>query len=206
MSKRLISKLEKIIEDARKEIRFDVNKGKNFKKATQTRSVPDLSDLWYETQAEKFVSDFGKDIEDNWEEKIVNQWCDSQRVSWGFEIDKVRLWKAIKEILKTREDDFLDRQRVTLSLNEISQNLLREAEREEELEKLIVGCSAGSLFESVYDKNASYDKISLEDFKQACGTRCSRDTFERLAEEHSGQEHRRRVWEKLYDDYDYNHE
>lgn len=72
------------------------------------KSVPELSDVWYEDLAKKFAQDYGKNIEFNWEEKIVANFCSGVRAQTGVVIDPKRLLKAVKDLINDKEEKVLD--------------------------------------------------------------------------------------------------
>lgn len=69
----------------------------------------ELSELWYREKALRFLSDYGTNIEDNWEELLARRYAASVKATAGVEIDESKLLKAIKEVLKEREDRALER-------------------------------------------------------------------------------------------------
>jgi hypothetical protein len=194
MSKTLIKKLEQIAEAARQE-RFDINRGKKFHDAASQKAVPGLSKLWYENQAHQFVHDYGKEIEDGWEEKAVNSFCNAYKFSSGIEIDREKLIEAIKTVLKKRQDSFLEVKPV--SLKEISRSLRQEALVEERLEKVIKSSAGDLLTEAIID-----NRLSLNEYREYCGTRCDENTLKILDDRFAGKRMFKPHWDHLYDEAD----
>ncbi len=69
----------------------------------------ELSELWYRERAIRFMADYGTNIEDNWEELAARRYAARVRATSGVEIDESKLLKAIKELIKEREDRAMDR-------------------------------------------------------------------------------------------------
>lgn len=70
---------------------------------------PELSDAWYNQRAIKFMQDYGGNIEDAWEELAAKRYVASVKATSGVEIDEKKLLKAIKDLIKEREDRALER-------------------------------------------------------------------------------------------------
>lgn len=64
----------------------------------------ELSEQWYRERAIKFMQDYGTNIEDAWEELTARRYAASVKATSGVEIDESKLLKAIKELIKERED------------------------------------------------------------------------------------------------------
>ena len=77
--------------------------------AAKTADGPELSEAWYESQAQRLMNDYGRTIEDSWEELAVHRFCSSSKATSGVEIDEAKLLKAVKEIIKDKEDVVLER-------------------------------------------------------------------------------------------------
>ena len=69
----------------------------------------ELSEAWYRQRAIKFMQDYGGNIEDAWEELTARRYAASVKATSGVEIDEAKLLKAIKELIKEREDRALER-------------------------------------------------------------------------------------------------
>jgi|SRR6478736_569401 len=70
---------------------------------------PELSEAWYNQRAIKFMQDYGGNIEDAWEELAARRYASSVKATSGVEIDEAKLLKAIKELIKEREDRAMER-------------------------------------------------------------------------------------------------
>lgn len=69
----------------------------------------DLSDTWYDSVAERLINDYGRVIEDSWEELAVKRLCRSMKATSGVEVDEGKLLKAVVDRLKERDDIALER-------------------------------------------------------------------------------------------------
>jgi hypothetical protein len=90
----------------------------------------DLSEVWYRERAIKFMQDYGGNIEDTWEEITARRYCASVKATAGVEIDEAKLLKAIKDLIKEREDRALERSALKETLA-----WLREQEERELLQE-----------------------------------------------------------------------
>ena len=198
MSKKFIKKLEKLAEQAKNAAEKPAIRG--GREAALQKVVPGLSKLWYENQAAQFVCDFGKDIEDGWEEKAVNQFCNALKVTSGVVVDKDKLLEAIKKALVARQDKFLKVAPVSISLQEISARLRQEALVEERLEH-VLNSSAGELIEAVsYD-----DKLTIKEYyEEFCGFRTDKNVNAFLQENYQQKRATKKQWDNLYDETDIN--
>lgn len=86
----------------------------------------ELSELWYRERAIRFMADYGTNIEDNWEELAARRYASSVKATSGVEIDESKLLKAIKELIKEREDRAMERS----ALKETLEYLRRQEEHE----------------------------------------------------------------------------
>lgn len=86
----------------------------------------DLSEAWYDQRALRFMQDYGGNIEDAWEELTARRYAASLKMTSGVEIDESKLLKAIKKLIKEREDRALERS----ALKETIAWLKRQEERE----------------------------------------------------------------------------
>lgn len=107
---------------------FD-GKGERLGDVIKTPLAVDLSDQWYDTQALKFLHDYGKDIEFNWEESVVKNFCNSTKATSGVEIDAKKLQNAIMKRVEDTEDEVLDRlklkESIKITISELK-SLIRE--------------------------------------------------------------------------------
>lgn len=109
----------------------------------------ELSEAWYREKALRFMMDYGTNIEDNWEELLARRYARSIKMTSGVEIDESKLLKAIKEVLKEREDRALERSALKETLawlkGQEERELLQEAampvisEEVDEVRELVEG-------------------------------------------------------------------
>lgn len=70
----------------------------------------ELSDVWYEDQARKFLEDYGEftrtpvPVERHWNPLAVRRYCDSVKATSGVEIDQKKLLDAINKLLKELDE------------------------------------------------------------------------------------------------------
>jgi hypothetical protein len=69
----------------------------------------ELSEAWYDEKARCLLHDYGQNMEYAWEELAVKRFCSSTRAVSGLEIDESKLLKAVKDLIKEREDLALER-------------------------------------------------------------------------------------------------
>ena len=94
--------------------------------AVKQDNSSELSELWYRERAIKFMADYGTNIEDNWEELAARRYAASVKATSGVEIDEAKLLKAIKQLIKEREDRAMERS----ALRETLEYLKRQEEHE----------------------------------------------------------------------------
>lgn len=70
----------------------------------RTQPGPELGKNWYHEHAMRFMRDYGQNIEYAWEELAVHRFCASTKATSGVEIDESTLLKAVKDIIKEKED------------------------------------------------------------------------------------------------------
>lgn len=80
---------------------------KRMGKAARPETQPEFSDLFYETIAYKAIQDYGTNIEGQWEEIFAQRYCRSYKATNGVELDVKKLYKAIVDGLKKKDDDAL---------------------------------------------------------------------------------------------------
>lgn len=90
---------------------FDLYGDKRLGDAIKQSEGPELSDVWYEEVAFKLLQDYGRNIEYNWEELAVSNFCRHTKVTSGVEIDAEKLLKKLFELIKEREDAALSENR-----------------------------------------------------------------------------------------------
>lgn len=76
----------------------------------------DLSPTWYAETARKIAADYGEparniaqSMERSWIPRAAHQFSKMNRVSYGFDIDEVKLRDAIYDVLDTRDEEFATR-------------------------------------------------------------------------------------------------
>lgn len=84
--------------------------------------MPDLTEAWYDSQAQKLCSFYGGNIEGHWEEIAVRRFCDSM-ASMGVEVDEEKLMDAVYQVLADRDEAALEEG----FLKRVSSSLLAES-------------------------------------------------------------------------------
>jgi len=64
----------------------------------------ELSDEWYRRQAQLFVADYGRTIEDSWEETAVISFCNAVKATSGVVVDPKKLLDAVVDELEERRE------------------------------------------------------------------------------------------------------
>lgn len=88
---------------------FDMHGEERLGDAVKQDPGPELSEQWYRDKALRFMQDYGRNIEYAWEELATRRYVSSVKATSGVEIDESKLLKAIKELIKEREDHALER-------------------------------------------------------------------------------------------------
>jgi len=113
---------------------FDMYGEEPLGDAARTKySDKDFSDEWYSRLAHKLCTEYGKNLEGNWEETIATRVAASQYSVSGAKIDREKLLKCIYDCVKEREDAILGEG----SLKAIAKRLLREAHMDDAVMPLI---------------------------------------------------------------------
>ena len=103
---------------------FDMYGEEPLGDAVKTRvSDKDLPDSWYERLAHKLCSEYGSNLEGQWEETLATRIVASHYSTTGVKLDREKLLKAIYDCIEAREDEVLGEG----SLKSIAQRLLRES-------------------------------------------------------------------------------
>lgn len=113
------------------EVAEDLKAGEVLKGAVSAGpAVDELSDLWYETEARKALSDYGVahggPIENSWDESFVRRYCASLETTSRIACDPVRLWTAIQDLLDERDDKVLKANELTVESRSKSKFLERK--------------------------------------------------------------------------------
>lgn len=90
------------------------------------QAVPELSDEYYTSLADRLYQDYGQHtMEDSWEEVAIQRFCSSIKATSLIDVDRKRLKKALEKRLEQRDEDRLtDAKRKQSSyLREIAHNL-----------------------------------------------------------------------------------
>jgi hypothetical protein len=77
--------------------------------AARTPEGPELSENWYHQHAMRFLHDYGGNIEYAWEDLAVRRFCSSVKATSHVDIDESKLLKSIKELIKEKEDNAMER-------------------------------------------------------------------------------------------------
>lgn len=105
---------------------FDMHGEERLGDAVKQDAGPELSEQWYRDRAYRFMQDYGGNIEYAWEELAARRYAASVKATAGVEIDEAKLLKAIKDLIKEREDRAMERD----SLKETLAWLKLQEERE----------------------------------------------------------------------------
>lgn len=76
---------------------------------------PGLTDVWYDSLARKIISNYGGNLERQWEESAVSRYCNSLR-SQGVEVDQEKLLDSVYDHLSTRDKLALDESTRTIEI------------------------------------------------------------------------------------------
>ena len=87
----------------------------------------DLPDSWYERLAHKLCSEYGTNLEGQWEETLATRIVASHFSTTGVKLDRDKLLKAIYDCIKEREDAVIGEG----SLKSIARRLLKESYMDE---------------------------------------------------------------------------
>jgi len=87
------------------------------------KSDKDLPDTWYKRLAHKICSDYGGNLEGNWEETIATRIVASHYSTTGVKLDRDKLLNSIYDCIKEREDEVLGEG----SLRAIARRLMKES-------------------------------------------------------------------------------
>jgi hypothetical protein len=87
----------------------------------------DLSEQYYESLANKLISDYGGNMEGQWEAPLAHRYCSSVKATSGVEIDEQKLYKEIMKQIEEKDDRTLER----YALKECIAGLRESASRDE---------------------------------------------------------------------------
>lgn len=142
--------------------------------AVKQNNSLELSDVWYETQAYRFLQDYGqlnhdeagRALDFNWEESVVSSFCRHTKATSGVEIDHDKLFKALRDIITAREDKVLKNEG-KISLKALAQSLRDEHKQDLINETKIMPCISEStdpiqeLLENYYESGSiDFDSIN----------------------------------------------
>lgn len=113
--------------------RDPVDGKKRLGDAAKTASGPELSEAWYDSQAQNLMHNYGRNLEGAWEEAAVHSFCASTKATSGVEIDEAKLLKSVKNLIKEKEDMALERNALKETLD-----FLQKREEEELLAEGII--------------------------------------------------------------------
>jgi hypothetical protein len=110
---------------------IDISKGaERLGDAVKQKQGPELSEAWYHQHAMQFMHQYGQNIEYAWEELAVHRFAASLRATSLMEVDEKKLLKCIKDLIKEKEDNTMERNALkeTLSFLKVQedQELLAE--------------------------------------------------------------------------------
>lgn len=87
----------------------------------------ELSDVWYRQKAIEFMQDYGRNLEDSWEEIVVKRYVSSVRATSGVQIDYEKLLDAIKDLLEEREERVEERSALKESISYLRKSSMNES-------------------------------------------------------------------------------
>lgn len=102
---------------------FDVYGEEPLGDAVKQRTIDDLSDDWYMRLAEKICSDYGSNLEGQWEETIATRIVSSNLATNGIRLDRDKLLKCIYDCIEEREDRVMEEG----SLKSLARRLMKES-------------------------------------------------------------------------------
>jgi len=105
--------------------------------ATRTQPGPELSEAWYKNLAERFLHNYGQNIEYAWEELAVRRYCSSVKATSLIEIDETKLLKSIKDLIREKEDNYMERNALKETLSWLEGQEKQENLREGILPELV---------------------------------------------------------------------
>lgn len=108
---------------------FDLYGEEPLGQAVKQKPGDDLSDSWYERLAKKLCSQYGNNLEGQWEEALATRYVASHYSTTGVMLDREKLLKCVYDCIKEREDAVIGEG----SLRALSARLLRESCLEEEV-------------------------------------------------------------------------
>lgn len=102
---------------------FDIYGEEPLGDAVKQRDIDDLSDDWYARLAEKICSDYGTNLEGQWEETVATRIVASNFATNRTKLDRNKLLKAIYDCIEDREDRVMKEG----SLKSLSKKLMKES-------------------------------------------------------------------------------
>jgi hypothetical protein len=106
---------------------FDMYGEEPLGDAVKTRvDEKDLPDSWYERLAHKICSEYGGNLEGNWEETIATRIVASHYSTTGVKLDREKLLGSIYDCIREREDKVIEEG----SLKAIARRLIKESHLE----------------------------------------------------------------------------
>ena len=104
---------------------FDIHGDEPIGDSGKTWEGVELSEDWYRTKAQDLLNDYAKNdsLDNHWEERAIVNFCEHTRVTSGVEIDKKKLFDALKDLVKEREDHLLNTPHMHLRLYEGAYNV-----------------------------------------------------------------------------------
>lgn len=102
---------------------FDMYGEEPLGDAVKQRDIDDLSDDWYMRLAEKICTDYGANLEGQWEETIATRVVSSNLATNGTRLDRDKLLKCIYTCIEQREDRVMEEG----SLKSLAKRLMKES-------------------------------------------------------------------------------
>jgi len=102
---------------------FDIYGEEPLGDAVKQRDIDDLSDDWYDRLAEKLCSEYGANLEGQWEETLATRIVSSNLATNGIKLDRDKLLKSIYTCIEEREDRVMEEG----SLKSLAKRLMKES-------------------------------------------------------------------------------
>jgi len=130
---------------------FDIHGDEPLGDAVKQFRGSDLSDSWYERLAHKLCTEYGSNLEGNWEETIATRIVASHYATSGVRLDREKLLSAIFDCIEKREEAVIGEG----SLKSIAARLLKESYLDNEIMPVIEERNdpVADLFESNYSSS-----------------------------------------------------
>jgi hypothetical protein len=149
---------------------FDIHGDGPLGDAAKTQSpLDDMPDTWYERLAHKLCSQYGTNLEGQWEEILATRIVASHFSTTGVKLDRDKLLKAIYDCIKEREDKVIEEGSLSAIVRRLrKESLLEEAvmpvldeERNDPIADLLESSMSSSAFVEAAEKLFSVRKSTV---------------------------------------------